>query len=224
MGDTVLGQCVTLVGYAAIPKKLLAVPTPNEEDSGKFIKATSDGNLEWADIEIPKLSTPDWNQNDESADDYIKNRPFGYTETTTQYVWGKELTGISLDESWDGNSVLYESANFWGSQSYEDLKTYKCIVACDGVSYTLYPVDDGTGNPTWMTPDEAVSVVGFFAVFDNVFDLTLPAEYANTTVDLNIYWEEDVTIYHKVPNEYMPDDHINSLIDAKLEVIENGTY
>lgn len=205
------------------PKKLLAVPTPNEEDSGKFIKATSDGNLEWADIEIPKLSTPDWNQNDESADDYIKNRPFGYTETTTQYVWGKELTGISLDETW-GGSAFYESTNFWGSQSYEDLKTYKCIVACNGVSYTLYPVDDGTGNPTWMTPDEAVSVVGFFAVFDNVFDLTLPAEYANTTVDLNIYWEEDVTIYYKVPNEYMPDDHINSLIDAKLEVIENGTY
>lgn len=219
MGDTVLGQCVTLVGYAAIPKKLLAVPTPNEEDSGKFIKVTSDGNLEWADIEIPKLSTPDWNQNDESADDYIKNRPFGYTETTTQYVWGKELTGISLEYS-----AFYESANFWGSQSYKDLKTYKCIVACNGVSYTLYPVDDGTGNPTWMTPDEQVSVVGFRAMWDDVFNLILPAEYANTTVDLNIYWEEDVTIYHKVPNEYMPDDHINSLIDAKLEVIENGTY
>ena len=28
---------------------------------------------------------PDWNQNDETAADYVKNRPGGYTKTTPGY-------------------------------------------------------------------------------------------------------------------------------------------
>lgn len=47
MSEKILIQYSTLVGAAAIPEKLLAVPTPAEGDSGKFIKAGSDGRLEW---------------------------------------------------------------------------------------------------------------------------------------------------------------------------------
>lgn len=49
MSEKILIQYSTLVGAAAIPKKLLAVPTPTKEDAGKFIKAGSNGQVEWAD-------------------------------------------------------------------------------------------------------------------------------------------------------------------------------
>lgn len=41
MSDEIFAQCVTLIGHAAIPKSLLAVPTPTEEDAGKVFSAFS---------------------------------------------------------------------------------------------------------------------------------------------------------------------------------------
>lgn len=53
MSETVLGQCATLIGRAAIPQKLLAVPVPAEEDAGKILTAGSDGSIEWCKNQLP---------------------------------------------------------------------------------------------------------------------------------------------------------------------------
>lgn len=53
MSDEILGQCATLIGYAAIPKSLLAVPTPTEEDSGKVFSAGEDGSVGWKELKVP---------------------------------------------------------------------------------------------------------------------------------------------------------------------------
>lgn len=42
------------------------------------IPVKTETGVEWQKPE-PATTTPDWNQNDEAASDYIKNRPGGYT-------------------------------------------------------------------------------------------------------------------------------------------------
>ena len=42
------------------------------------IPVKTETGVEWQQPE-PATTTPDWNQNDEAASDYIKNRPGGYT-------------------------------------------------------------------------------------------------------------------------------------------------
>ena len=54
------------------------------------IPVKTETGVEWQQPE-PATTTPDWNQNDESASDYIKNRPGGYT-----------VNYPALNIEWDG--------------------------------------------------------------------------------------------------------------------------
>jgi hypothetical protein len=74
MSDEIFAQCVTLIGHAAIPKSLLAVPTPTEEDAGKVFSAGEDGSVGWTELKV-LFPQPDWNQSDNMQLDYIKNKP-----------------------------------------------------------------------------------------------------------------------------------------------------
>ena len=50
---------------------------PKDGNPGDILVKTETGSA-WEKQE-PATSTPDWNQNDPAASDYIKNRPGGYT-------------------------------------------------------------------------------------------------------------------------------------------------
>ena len=50
---------------------------PKDGNPGDILVKTETGSA-WQKQE-PATSTPDWNQNDPAASDYIKNRPGGYT-------------------------------------------------------------------------------------------------------------------------------------------------
>ena len=50
---------------------------PKDGNPGDILVKTETGSA-WQKQE-PATSTPDWNQNDSTASDYIKNRPGGYT-------------------------------------------------------------------------------------------------------------------------------------------------
>ena len=54
------------------------------------IPVKTETGVEWQKPE-PATTTPDWNQNDEAASDYIKNRPGGYT-----------VNYPALNIEWDG--------------------------------------------------------------------------------------------------------------------------
>ena len=54
------------------------------------IPVKTETGVEWQQPE-PATTTPDWSQNDESASDYIKNRPGGYT-----------VNYPALNIEWDG--------------------------------------------------------------------------------------------------------------------------
>ena len=62
---------------------------PKDGNPGDVLVRTETGS-EWQKQE-PATSTPDWNQNDQTASDYIKNRPGGYT-----------VNYPALNIEWDG--------------------------------------------------------------------------------------------------------------------------
>lgn len=62
---------------------------PKDGNPGDILVKTETGSV-WQKQE-PATSTPDWNQNDPTASDYIKNRPGGYT-----------VNYPALDIEWDG--------------------------------------------------------------------------------------------------------------------------
>ena len=62
---------------------------PKDGNPGDILVKTETGS-EWQKQE-PATSTPDWNQNDPTASDYIKNRPGGYT-----------VNYPALNIEWDG--------------------------------------------------------------------------------------------------------------------------
>ena len=62
---------------------------PKDGNPGDILVKTETGS-EWQKQE-PATSTPDWNQNDSTASDYIKNRPGGYT-----------VNYPALNIEWDG--------------------------------------------------------------------------------------------------------------------------
>ena len=62
---------------------------PKDGNPGDILVKTETGSA-WEKQE-PATSTPDWNQNDPTARDYIKNRPGGYT-----------VNNPALNIEWDG--------------------------------------------------------------------------------------------------------------------------
>lgn len=62
---------------------------PKDGNPGDILVKTETGS-EWQKQE-PATSTPDWHQNEQTASDYIKNRPGGYT-----------INYPALDIEWDG--------------------------------------------------------------------------------------------------------------------------
>lgn len=62
---------------------------PKDGNPGDILVKTETGSA-WEKQE-PATSTPDWNQNDSTASDYIKNRPGGYT-----------VNYPALNIEWDG--------------------------------------------------------------------------------------------------------------------------
>lgn len=104
----------------------------------------------------------DWNQNDPSADDYIKNRPF-YTDENDKTVNVPEQKIIIPSESLEAKLVLPELIEFVVGQTYEvkwDDKTYSCVafdlngISAIGNQVVLDDVTD-TGEPFTMMISKA---------------------------------------------------------------------
>lgn len=103
-----------------------------------FIKTIINAVQSWTKKEI-KNSVADWNQNDSSADNYVKNRPFWKDDDSDIYLVDSQGLKFSLADS-----------NVWPYRM-SDNTLYAHVV--EGFSYKNYDVfswDNGCGfNTDW---------------------------------------------------------------------------
>ena len=107
------------------------------------IPVKTETGVEWQQPE-PATTTPDWNQNDEAASDYIKNRPGGYT-----------VNYPALNIEWDG--VI-------GDRVVVDLGSEKAVKVSDEilkveqlVGGTISVKKGDTSNAVSITDDKIVN-------------------------------------------------------------------
>ena len=141
-----------------VPTKL---PNPKRLRFTGAVKRSYDGSK---DLTVEILSRPDWYQNDSTAPDYIKNRPFyddGETVVKIDYKYlpflpkpdGESyltfssknsftLTAQTPEKTWDGTLEYFasdETWTVWNGGSWDSLSA-----AYNGTEYVLYL--RGTGN------------------------------------------------------------------------------
>lgn len=91
----------TIVG--AINEVNDKLPTPDITDSNKVLTVNSDGTTIWSD-----LLQPDWEQNDETALDYIKNKPETTADKAVELLFEVGMIDPVVD---DNGSIYIEDDN-----------------------------------------------------------------------------------------------------------------
>lgn len=143
------------------------------------------------------IITPDWNQNDRNAKDYIKNRPM-YTEDT--------ITKTLIDDTFN----LQNKNNLYITQIQIDLIPGKYIVEIDNTQYetSLQTYTDDNRNIKYIgdvnimfDPTQAKLP---FILLDNeyIFATTLQGDTHN--IKINVYYNPVV----KLPEIYMPYEYV----------------
>ena len=140
---------------------------------------------------------PDWNQNDETATDYIKNRPF-YTGDPVETVFVEEST-VSFADSNRGFYMGQIQSNFEATVG----ETYK--VTWDGTVYECICVDD-EGLPVIGNP----SIVGrgsdtgepFFMIVNNGVRIEIGTNDTSASHTFSI--SGFVTEVIKIDEKYLP--------------------
>lgn len=140
---------------------------------------------------------PDWNQNDLTASDYIKNKPF-YEEVTnvamlpeTKFNFGIELTNITLVDSFPYTFNI--------GQEY--------TVTLDGETKVTHAVDDnGTVSIFTASLEEFYSGTGYkLLVFQGKLQLATKAfDLAEHTISLS----GEYSNVYKINEKYLPDEII----------------
>ena len=141
---------------------------------------------EWNEYDANNCGVqPDWNQNDDTKPDYVKNRPF-YNETET-------VTVVN-----DGGEKL----NYFPVFAVGDTVT----VNVDGVEHSLVAYDEN-GNAiigdTTNSIDNGEGQLGWQIYFDPKYNgVWFYATEAHTVSYLGV-------VYHKIDSKYLPDNPLN---------------
>lgn len=177
-----------------------------------------------------KIVQPDYEQNDSTQADFIKNRPFYDTSSTTMeqinITWNGDTTG-KVQSSGQGEFYKVSDRIF----TNEELKQM--------VYTNSYGENDLSTAPDVFFGDD------FFTYYDSgvvviraVGTYSCPGGWSRSYFpETGIYFPDNglsltssepieitTRVLKQLDVKYIPDDHINSLIDAKLGVIENGSY
>lgn len=172
-----------------------------------------------------KNAKPDWNQNDSSADDYVKNRPFYsgelvetelFSTTITSYVQYQDGMGIA-QLSLDKEVVLTEGETYkviWNGVEYETVAWN--LDGTPGIGdKSMIDSSTSTGEPFLISLPGDMGVV-------YAFDLT--SETDARTISILGFVQEII----KIPEKYLP-DYISTPTTASIgqtivvkSVDENG--
>ena len=164
--------------------------------------------------ETIKSSTADWNQNDETAADYIKNRTHWIDPEGKHYIREPITKSLIVDEGYSTTRVEALTGEF----SFSDYE--KFIVEYDGVEYAVNRVTMnngfGIGNLSLIAnseikPECYVSDITYedtgepFALVDSQYYTPKCHYFANSSGEhtFAIYVVEQVI--HPISEEYLPD-------------------
>lgn len=126
----------------------------------------------FASIGIPEASgqkQSDWNQEDETASDFIKNKPFGVTTEMVEYVPEQSITS---DELYEGQYV------YWGEFDYESGALTSAEVSINSQKYVCDVKFDEEYN---------VYFVGSYDSNEKTFEMCLPAVGETT---FSLHWDD----------------------------------
>lgn len=166
---------------------------------GQLLGKTADG-VAWVDPPQSGVQ-PDWNQNDSTAADYVKNRPFytgdpvetvlveestvSFTNVSSNIYYGKILTTVELTVgntykvSWDGatyecDCVLVSGFPAIGNQSIIS------VGADTGEPFLISPLPDNSGTDIY-TLDTSASHAISISTFASAELVKIPDKYISDT-------------------------------------------
>ena len=197
-------------------EQINAIPTPDV--SGQIGNHNTDPE---AHMDIRgMIAQPDWDQNDESAPDYVKNRTHWAEEAREPIRFGYDGAGggpfvtenveLSFEDGWANGMQLIGDWVTNGDALFYEGRRY--VVVWDGVEYECVPseIDDGDragwwalGNPLGSYPFGVVQVYAdnqFYCVYAYNPDGTL--ETGETTHTMSLY--EVTETVHKLDAKYLP--------------------
>ena len=211
------------------------------------LKTTLNAIKEYIRRQIGKIKRPDWNQNGEDAQDYIKNRTHWKEEKIEKYEKLK-LTSFFQDGrvhfySLGGQirfggevdfSVYPFSLRYGGDPIYSD-KIPLTALFLTSLAYTSY-----SGMSVY---DEKEQLIGHFQFDALTFTAANDKYYTSVLLEVPYNYDtvytvvlESKPVYHKIPQEYLntyifelePDETGNSVSpfssDEIEEMAENGTH
>lgn len=137
-----------------------AIPAPTTAEVGQTIvvKAVDENGkpTEWEPVTLPEQVQSDWNQNDSSAADYVKNRTHYEESIYVDYVLnmdGIDIVGFSMPEVGETTTVKIN-----GVESVETVKEAESSLM-GGISYKYIGNTDMdsllTGGTGWLVVEEA---------------------------------------------------------------------
>lgn len=202
----------------------IKAPTTAEVGQTIMVKAIGDDGkpTEWEPVTLPEQVQADWHQNDPTAADYVKNRPF-YTGNPVETVLVEEST-VTFDDSGEG----YYLAEFPSTFEATVGETYK--VSWDGTVYerTCVYVQDlpAIGN---------LSIIGLGSDTGEPFLMGII-----NSVAIRIFAEEEeehtFSVYHvssavhKLDERYLPETAMKSEYAAYMmpcinaDLVKDITY
>ena len=255
-----------LIDAISIPSDYIIAPTTAAVGQTIVVKAVDENGkpTEWETVDFQEQVQSDWEQNDDSSKDYIKNRPFyinktlqderrltltnGEGESTAYfgYVGGSHTIDVSVVMKRD-NGLIF---NFTGTATYVGNPVYEWTTASLTGNCNFFPSSTtfyckwSNGNWSITSSTDMSRLDGTYTVYcysmdiKQISDTFIPDTIARTsdipsklpnpkaltfTGAVTGSYDGSTTVSVKIPSA-VTDDHINSLIDTKLGVIENGSY
>lgn len=180
------------------------------------------------------ITQPDWNQNDESASDYIKNRTH-YIETSKQFVtsgtWvltlggGTDLfilskTGLNVESFIIGD--IYELIC-----THNNGNTYKFKLKATQTNEISARIIDGSGNGEQIDPSGADLVI---QIIDGSLSVVAGGECNYLTGESSVEVYRIQENIHQIDSKYLPGKQIHiintndNMTSIDLTELESGLY
>ena len=220
---------------------------PDGGTAGQLLSKTESGT-EWIDSPQSGVQS-DWNQNDETAPDYVKNRPF-YTGDRVETVFVEKST-VSFADQGDGLYGAQVQSTFEAIvgklyKVYWDGTTYEC--ACIDVSVMPCPIignlsiigmGSDTGEPFAMgvfngegiqitttntSASHTFSISGFVQEVVKIDEKYLPTIPADKSPALPVI-EFTTNISANIGNDTQPSFNVSNLSYSEIyAIVEKGSF